>query len=174
MKTLLIVDGYNVIHGWPSLALRAQENLEWAREELIGVLEDYAGFAGTDVLLVFDAHMSAAADRTEVTKGPLTIVYTRAEETADQYIERRVQEHKDAQTGVQISVATSDGTEQSLVLGLGAARVPARELRQLVEAAKDRQRGLAGAPQTRSPLESRVTQHVIDKLEAIRRGPVEE
>ena len=174
MKELLIVDGYNVIHGWTPLKSRAQEDLEWAREELVAILEDYAGFCGTDVLLVFDAHLSAAAERSVETKGPLTIVYTRADETADQYIERFVQEQKDAQTGVQISVATSDGTEQSLVLGMGAARVPARELGQLIEAAKARRHGLADAVKARTPLESRVEKHVIDKLEAIRRGPVEE
>lgn len=171
MKELLIVDGYNVIYNWEFLAGRAQEDMEWARLELMDILEDYAGFCGISVLLVFDAYQSTAAERTLETRGPLTIVYTRSEETADQYIERCVQEHKDAQAPVRISVATSDGVQQSLILGLGATRVPSRELRLMVEAAKSRQRGVIKTTQKRNLLENRVDKCVIDKLEKIRRGP---
>lgn len=170
MKELLIVDGYNIIFNWELLSRRAQDDMNWARLELIGILEDYAGFCGINVLLVFDAHQSMAAERTIETKGPLQIVYTRSDETADQYIERCVQEHKDAKSGARISVATSDGAEQSLVLGLGAARVPSRELKQMVESAKNRQRSLIRDSQCRSPLESRVDKDVMDELERIRRG----
>ncbi|MFZ5974425.1 MAG: NYN domain-containing protein [Bacillota bacterium] len=171
MKELLIVDGYNIIFNWESLAEKAQEDMEWARLELIQILEDYAGFSGIDVLLVFDAYQNPGAERTRETKGPLTIVYTRSDETADQYIERCVQEHKDAQTDLRISVATSDGVQQSLVLGMGATRVPSRELRLMVEAAKGRQRGIIKTVQKRSAaLENRVDKGVFDKLERIRRG----
>ena len=174
MKELLIVDGYNIIYNWESLAQRAQEDMGWARLELMSVLEDYAGFNNIDVLLVFDGYQSAAAERTQEKRGPLTTVYTRADETADQYIERCVQEHKDAQTGVSVSVATSDGVQQSIILGLGAARIPSRELRLLVEAAKGSQRALINATQKRSLLESRVDKNVADKLEKMRRGPDKE
>jgi predicted RNA-binding protein with PIN domain len=167
VKDLLIVDGYNIIYNWEELAGRAQQDFEWSRLELIAILEDYAGFSGKDVLLVFDG---SAPERSFQRKGPLEIVYTAAEETADQYIERVVQEHKDAGSGVSISVATSDGAQQSMVLGLGASRIPVRELRLMVGRAKAGQRGVAQGLKRRTPLESRVDPGVYEKLEKMRRG----
>jgi len=81
-----------------------------------------------------------------------------------------VQEHKDAGSGVSISVATSDGAQQSMVLGLGASRIPVRELRLMVGRAKAGQRGVAQGLKRRTPLESRVDPGVYEKLEKMRRG----
>ena len=58
------------------------------------------------------------------------MVYTREAETADQYIERTV--HRLGKE-YDVTVATSDGLEQIIILGHGAVRVPARQFREEVE-----------------------------------------
>ena len=61
------------------------------------------------------------------------VVYTREAETADQYIEKTVhrigREH-------QVTVATSDGLEQVIILGQGAHRLSAQGLKQEIEDAE--------------------------------------
>ena len=88
-------------------------------------LEDYAGFSGEEILLVFDGYQSERTTTTEEKHGDLTLIFTRHGETADSYIERAA-----AQTPRyrELRVATSDGLEQSQVLSSGAIRMTSREL----------------------------------------------
>lgn len=55
MKPLLIVDGYNVIGAW-SEAEKKGWSLDESRDRLMRQLEDYAGFSGEEILLVFDGY----------------------------------------------------------------------------------------------------------------------
>lgn len=55
MKTILIVDGYNVIHGSDDLKRLSEIQLEEARVQLINDLNGYSGFKGWETILVFDA-----------------------------------------------------------------------------------------------------------------------
>ena len=57
--------------------------------------------------------------------GPVTVVYTKERQTADAYIERAAYETADEYT---VRVATSDGVEQSVILGHGALRITPEEL----------------------------------------------
>lgn len=124
MKPLLIVDGYNVIGAW-SEAEKKGWSLDESRDRLMRQLEDYAGFSGEEILLVFDGYQSERTTTTEEKHGDLTLVFTRHGETADSYIERAA-----AQTPRyrELRVATSDGLEQSQVLSSGAIRMTSREL----------------------------------------------
>ena len=85
-KRLLIVDGYNVLNAWRS-GMDAR-SLSDARDELAHRLANYAGYTGQKVVLVFDAWMSDRMQRTCEEQGPLTVVFTQKNETADHYIER--------------------------------------------------------------------------------------
>ena len=58
------------------------------------------------------------------------IVYTKEAETADQYIEKTV--HKIGRQH-QVTVATSDGLEQIIIMGQGASRISARGLKEEIE-----------------------------------------
>lgn len=87
MKPLLIVDGYNVIGAW-SEAEKNGWSLDESRDRLMRQLEDYAGFSGEEILLVFDGYQSERTTTTEEKHGDLTLVFTRHGETADSYIER--------------------------------------------------------------------------------------
>ena len=105
MKPLLIVDGYNVIGAW-SEAEKKGWSLDESRDRLMRQLEDYAGFSGEEILLVFDGYQSERTTTTEEKHGDLTLIFTRHGETADSYIERAA-----AQTPRyrELRVATSDG-----------------------------------------------------------------
>jgi hypothetical protein len=53
--TALIVDGYNIIHGWPELkAVLGKGPLEEARRLLLVRLSEYSSVTGVDVTVVFD------------------------------------------------------------------------------------------------------------------------
>ena len=54
------------------------------------------------------------------------VVYTKEAETADQYIEKTVQEIAKKH---RVTVATSDALEQMIIIGQGAHRISARDLR---------------------------------------------
>ncbi|MGN0682353.1 MAG: NYN domain-containing protein [Oscillospiraceae bacterium] len=125
----LLVDGYNIIFSWDDLAKLARENMDSARAQLINILCNYQGFRNCNVILVFDAY-KVKGDREVETHGNISVVYTKTAETADMYIEKTAQK---LSAENRVRVATSDGTEQLIILGSGAIRVSAREFRMEVD-----------------------------------------
>lgn len=132
-KEYFLVDGYNVIYAWPDLADLAAENLEGARGKLADILCDYQGYAGCEMILVFDAYR-VKGNPGEVQKyHNIYIVYTREAETADAYIERTTHE---IASRAAVTVATSDALEQMIVIGEGARRMSSREFREEIARVK--------------------------------------
>ncbi len=125
----LLVDGYNIIFSWDDLAKLARESMDAARARLINILCNYQGFRNCSVILVFDAY-KVKGDREVETHGNISVVYTKTAETADMYIEKTAQK---LSAENRVRVATSDGTEQIIILGSGAIRVSAREFRMEVD-----------------------------------------
>ena len=123
-KQYLLVDGYNIIFAWESLKKLAAESLEAARDRLIAMLQNYQGYHKCTVILVFDAYKIKGHATEVIQVGNISVVYTKEAETADSYIERvsheLTKEHR-------VRVATSDGLEQTIILGNGACRISARE-----------------------------------------------
>ena len=168
MKPLLIVDGYNVIGAW-SEAERQSWPLDECRDRLMRQLQDYGGYSGEEVVLVFDGYQSDKRLTTEERHGALTLVFTKHGETADSYIERLVAQTPKDRT---VRVATSDGLEQSQVLGSGATRLTSREL--LRELRQLRQKGLdqhrQSNPMQKNALSARLPEDTRAVLEKLRRG----
>ncbi len=167
MKPILYVDGYNVIGAW-TRAQREGWPLEECRDRLTHLLEDYAGYTGQEVYLVFDGHHSDRPLRSVDEKAALTLIYTKHGETADQYIERacdRLPVYREAR------VATSDNLEQTTILGRGATRLSARELwRELEQTrARGRERHAEPAANARTPLFSGLDDEQRERLERLRR-----
>ncbi len=170
---LLIVDGYNVLGAWPELS--KGRPLADARDALTERLHDYAGYSGQQVVLVFDAWQSDRTQRTVEERGPLTIVFTQKGETADHYIERLcdANERRVELGRLELRVATSDGTEQTVVFGRGAVRISSREL--IYEMRQVRQSGAQYAgPASRASARSTILEHLPEdvraRLEKLRRG----
>jgi len=85
----MLVDGYNVIYAWRM----DTRSLEDAREKLIHILDDFAGFSGEDITVVFDGY-NTKDPASEVKRGLLTVVYTAHGVTADTHIQRMVKAGK--------------------------------------------------------------------------------
>ncbi len=168
MKPLLIVDGYNVIGAWGE-AERKGWPLDESRDRLMRQLEDYAGFSGEEIVLVFDGYQSDRPLTTEEKRGDLTLVFTHHGETADSYIERLASLTPKYRS---MRVATSDGLEQSQVLSSGAIRMTSREL--LRELKQMRENGMAAHQEQsaagRKTILSRMPEDVRMRLEKLRRG----
>lgn len=125
MKEYLIVDGYNVINGWDELRAESLHSLEASRQKLLDIMSDYQGYKDIIVIVVFDAHyVKNSMEKHEIYNG-IEIVYTKEFESADNYIERFI---ASLSREDYIKVVTSDWVEQLVVLGLGAVRIPVREL----------------------------------------------
>ena len=131
MKTILIVDGYNVIHGSDDLKRLSEIQLEEARVQLINDLNGYSGFKGWETILVFDAYQQQSLEKREEMVGRIKVVFTEKNKTADSYIEKLVYNLPKAYS---VRVVTSDFTLQQMVMASGAERVPVRELIQDMEA----------------------------------------
>ncbi len=125
-QEFLLVDGYNIIFAWDELKEAAQQSLDAARQLLMDLLSNYQGYRNCQVILVFDAY-KVPRNVGEVSKyHNIYVVYTKEAETADAYIEKTTytiaQRHK-------VRVATSDSLEQAIILGHGALRISAAELK---------------------------------------------
>lgn len=128
---ILIVDGYNIIGAWSELSELKNKDLASARDRLIEVMADYQGYTGYKVIVVFDAYEVKGIEK-KYRKYNIDVIFTKAEETADERIEKLAAELNNINT--QIHVATSDFTEQWAIFGQGALRISARELLIEVEA----------------------------------------
>ena len=116
----LLVDGYNVIFAWDELKALAADNLDAARQRLMDILCNYAGYRQCVPILVFDAYKVKGGEREVEQYHNLYVVYTKEAETADMYIEKAT--HEIARR-YRTRVVTSDTTEQLIILGNGALRI---------------------------------------------------
>lgn len=127
----LLVDGYNMIFAWKDLNQVAKENLDAARWMLMDILSNYQGFKQNRVILVFDAYKVPGGMGSVQRYHNIHVVYTKEAETADAYIEKASYElSRDNQ---RVRVATADFAEQLIILGHGALRLSAQDLREEVE-----------------------------------------
>ena len=136
-KEYLLVDGYNIIFAWDELKDLAQVSIDGAREKLIDILSDYQGYQGNSVILVFDAY-KVKGGIGEISKYKnINVVYTKEAETADQYIEKVTHEIASKH---HVTVATSDAMEQLIIMGKGAYRLSANDLKEEIERTKEEAR----------------------------------
>jgi predicted RNA-binding protein with PIN domain len=106
-RSLLLVDGYNIIFGTEKLKEMSAKSLDQARESLVTGCESVAHARGWDVVVVFDATQTDD-DRVEDHRSPrVTVVFTGRGETADAYIEKTAEERRDLGDGATL-VATND------------------------------------------------------------------
>ena len=75
-KEFLIVDGYNVIHGWDDLKALAEDDLDTARHRLMDMLSNYRGFTGSELVLVFDAYKIRGNPGSKFDYHSIHVVYT--------------------------------------------------------------------------------------------------
>ncbi len=170
----LIVDGYNIIHAWPSLKRALNEGgLEHARHQLVHTLSEYSAQSGMIVTVVFDAHARQGNIEKAVVDG-VTVHYGSSTASADHVIERLAYMAAREGGAADVLVATSDRLQRSMVTAMGVATMSARALEEEVsrvlaerEQTTDRLRSSARSARR---VEESLSEETRRRLEAMRRG----
>ena len=96
------------------------------------ILSNSQGYSKCKLIVVFDGYKVRGGTEHVEKYHNIYIVYTKEAETADQYIEKTVhamgRKHR-------VTVATSDGLEQVIILGQGGVRMSALGLKKQIESA---------------------------------------
>ncbi|MFC2335827.1 MAG: NYN domain-containing protein [Selenomonas noxia] len=165
-----LVDGYNVINAWPEL-IRLRGNLDEARDVLVQILTEYGAFENYEMTVVFDAFFTEDEEHALQITDRMKVIYTGAGETADSCIERLA--YTAVRAGREVHVVTSDGAEQSVILGAGAYRITSPELRRSVKKAKKLMKteyiGAHTQPLGRIEVHERLDRDTLARLEELRR-----
>lgn len=163
----LLVDGYNVIFAWEDLKELAEQNLDGARGKLLDLLCNYQAVRKCHLIAVFDAYRLAGHPTEVLDYHNIHVVYTKEAETADQYIEKFAHENSKK---YDVTVATSDGLEQIIIIGEGCRLISSRELREEMEQASSRilQDFRSAHPGVRTSLEDLLSRQGAEEMEAFR------
>ena len=119
---LYLIDGYNLMYFLDED--NAYENLLSARENIINLVCDFAGYVNAEVILVFDAYKTNSHHNEVLKNDNITIVYTKQKETADKYIELK---SKELDKEYKVLVVTSDRLEQLKAFANDAITISSRE-----------------------------------------------
>ncbi|MGN1180871.1 MAG: NYN domain-containing protein [Suilimivivens sp.] len=120
----LLVDGYNVIFAWDDLKELAAVNLDGARGKLLDILCNYQAVRGCQLIAVFDAYRLSGHGEEIFDYHNIHVVYTKEAETADRFIEKFAHENAGK---YDVTVVTSDGLEQIIIIGAGCHLMSSRE-----------------------------------------------
>ena len=120
MLRFIFIDGYNVINSWPNLKEIKEYNYGQARKDLLDTLQNYSSFNQCKIYLVYDAHKVKGNIEKQEEMGGVTVVFTKDGETADSFIEKKV---NDIGKKVEVTVVTSDNLEQQTIFQRGATRM---------------------------------------------------
>ncbi len=138
-KSLLIIDGYNVIFCWQDLKALAEQDLEAARSRLIELMSNFSAYKQLETIIVFDGYRVAGNSGEKGEQSGIRIAYTKENETADVFIEKLI-------AGIgkndKVRVVTSDGLIQLTAVRKGVLRVAAKEFEAEVEDAFREMRAL--------------------------------
>ena len=168
-KEYLLVDGYNIIFAWEELRELAKINIDGARGRLMDILSNYQGIRKCTLILVFDAYKVEGFPGEIQQYHNIHVVYTKEAETADQYIEKVAHE---IGRKYEVTVATSDGTEQVIIRGQGCHLLSAKELHtEIVLAQKElRENHMEKAESTKNYLFHYLEEETAKEMEEVRLG----
>lgn len=163
----IIVDGYNLLHAHPEYSRLVERDLDAARARLVS---DLAGLAeGNDrVVVVFDGGGNPASDGTPHHVGRLTVIFSRAGQSADELIEALAARSRER--AEQTVVVTSDiATRQAVAAGCVSVLSSEAFLHDVSEAVAEAAEG--GRPAYRRvAVDERIDPAVRDALQAWARG----
>ena len=170
LRETWLIDGYNIL-GAMDADRQTLHSLAHARDKLADALADFAGLTQVHCILVFDAHHVPQGTGSESDVSGVQVVYTKADETADQYIERECALR--ARRGEVVRVCTGDNLEQHIALGAGGLRMSARELLEALRQAQAERRRVQEKLHGRAYLFHRLDAHTLSRLEALRTAQTE-
>lgn len=136
------------------------------------ILCNYQGVRKCSLILVFDAYKLKGFPGEVQQYHNIHVVYTKEAETADQYIEKVAHE---IGRKYDVTVATSDGTEQVIIRGQGCRLLSAKELKEEVELAQKglREEHMGKAESTKNYLFQYLDRDTAEQMEEVRLGKKE-
>ena len=137
-KQYLFIDGYNLLFRMKEYNLIKSSTFPTERDILIDMLREYAGGNNYIVYCVFDAYLTRAKEYIKE-EPPISIVYTKTGERADQWIERKTRELR-IDHFVDIIVVSDDNDERNTTLGYGAIL---RDCHMFIKELKDRKQNVS-------------------------------
>lgn len=145
-----------------------------ARDKLIDILMEYGAYEKFLMTIVFDAWKVENEDRIDEIRAYsdiFEVIYTAFEETADSRIERLAYEY--VRKNQEVHVVSSDAVVESMILGAGAYRHPAREFRRMVNRTKqqlrDKYLSNVTLPLIRHEVSDKLDADTLELLEKLRR-----
>lgn len=163
-----MVDGYNIINAWKDIFNLEQDSLEECRDKLLMILSNYEGYKKINIVVVFDAHLVNGSQEKQEIFDNIKIVFTKENQTADNYIERFVYKYGHVHI---IRVATSDYLEQTMILSSGGIRVSSRELRaEVMNVNKSSKIALSFHQNKTNTIMSNIKPELFEKLDKIRKS----
>ncbi|MCT4566568.1 MAG: NYN domain-containing protein [Maledivibacter sp.] len=170
MKEFLIIDGYNIINAWSELKKISEESLEEGRNALIDKMTEYRSYIKSEIIIVFDAYQVKGTKVKREIINDVEIVFTKKNQTADSYIEKKVEELAKNKKNI-VKVVTSDWAEQQVILGSGGIRVLPRELKMQYNLMKTKiNKRSEETKENRMILSDRIDDTVLKTLEKWRKG----
>ena len=169
LPEILLVDGYNIIFAWEDLKELAEANIAGARGKLMDILCNFQGYRKNIVILVFDGYKVEGNPGEVLRYHNIYVVYTKEAETADQYIEKTVH---DISKKYHVRVATSDMMEQMIIMGAGAHRISAKELREeiIMVNREMQEEHMEQTKKTSAYLFDGLPEHLADFMDDVRLG----
>ena len=163
-RSLLIVDGYNVLHAlFPGAS---KEDLFARREWLTDRLVSLVAHQGASAVLVFDGRGTQSTSSRPVRGAPIEVCFAGGRFTADTLIAKRIAEQS---ADVRVTVVSADQEVQRTATRAGVSRMTPRELgAQLAEPAEALD-SPAEASTIPTRVEDKVDVETLRKLEALRR-----
>jgi uncharacterized protein len=128
----VLIDGYSLLHSWPEILPGQPPHSAAARDELTRRVRRYGDAEAVPVTIVFDGSQPFAGVAMEVSTPDCEVLYSPADQTADDVIERLV--HRLLAYG-EVMVVTDDHAERDTVLALGGIVAGCSHFIQAVETA---------------------------------------
>jgi uncharacterized protein len=172
---VLIVDGYNTVHAWPSLrTVLTSHGLEEARRRLVAALAEFAATNRVEVTVVFDAPRVTGRAPTEEVVDGVQVRFTGGHDTADHVIERLAYLATRSGPATDVVVATSDRLQRDMVRAMGVTTMDARtleaEVRAAAESTTQRSTAMRDRAHNARRVEHQLSDEVRAQLERMRRG----
>lgn len=126
----ILVDGYSLLHNWPTLAPGAARHSERARDELVQMLTQYHDATGEPITIFFDGGGAPASAPKNESSREVEVIFSRGGQTADDLIERAA--HRFQSYG-EVLVVTDDIAERDVVGGFGGSVASCKNFIRMVE-----------------------------------------
>ncbi len=113
----ILIDGFSLLHRWPSLCAGRAPHSAAAREALINKITHYRDAIGTPITIFFDGQGAPAGTLKAASSRQVEVIYSPPGKTADDLIERvafRIKEYG------HVLVVTDDLAERDTVMASGA------------------------------------------------------